>query len=126
MIVAKIMGATFVAILYNMKMNRPTCKNQPLIDITLCWYSDARISWKDVYVNLKNNVEKIRKQFVYNFSILNDCGDEWDNLLSQAQKYTKKHEINGWENIIVNGIDFNANNPKLNILQIPKKLNYTV
>jgi hypothetical protein len=35
MIAAKIMGATFVAILYNMKMNHPTYKNQPLIDITL-------------------------------------------------------------------------------------------
>ncbi len=45
MIAAKIMGATFVAILYNMKMNHPTYKNQPLIDITLWWYSNACFCW---------------------------------------------------------------------------------
>jgi hypothetical protein len=34
------------------------------------------LSWKDVYVNPK----KLLKKKVYNFNILNDCGDEWDNL----------------------------------------------
>ncbi len=32
----------------------------------------------------KNDVEKRRKQFVYNFNILNDYGDEWNNLQSQV------------------------------------------
>jgi hypothetical protein len=54
-----------------------------------------QLSWKDVYVNLKNDVEIFLKQFIYNFNMLNDYGDEWDNLQSQAQEYTKKHEING-------------------------------
>jgi hypothetical protein len=38
------------------------------------------LSWKDAYLNVKNDVEKIRKKFVYSFNILNDYGDEWDNL----------------------------------------------
>jgi hypothetical protein len=32
----------------------------------------------------KNDVEKTIKQFVYNFNILNDHGDGWDNLQSQV------------------------------------------
>jgi hypothetical protein len=36
--------------------------------------------------NKKDDVEKIRKQFVYNFNILNDYGDEWDNLQPQVQE----------------------------------------
>jgi hypothetical protein len=38
------------------------------------------LSWKNAYFNVKNDVVKIRKTFVYNFNILNDYGDEWDNL----------------------------------------------
>ncbi len=36
----------------------------------------------------KRYIEKIRKQFVCNFNILNDYGDEWDNLQSQVHEYT--------------------------------------
>jgi len=43
--------------------------------------------------HLKDDIEKIRKKFIYNFDILNDYGDEWDNLQSQVQEYTQKHEI---------------------------------
>ncbi len=35
-------------------------------------------SWKGVYLNLKDDIEK--NQYVYNFNILNDYGDDWDNL----------------------------------------------
>jgi hypothetical protein len=44
-ITAKIMGATFEAILYNMKMIHSTYINQPLVDITLCWCSNACFCW---------------------------------------------------------------------------------
>jgi len=43
--------------------------------------------------HLKDDIEKIRKKIIYNFNILNDYGNEWDNLHSQVQEYTKKHEI---------------------------------
>jgi hypothetical protein len=52
----------------------------------------------------------------------NDYGDEWDNLQSQVQEYTKKHEINGRENIIINEIDFNASNLKLNMFTNTKEV----
>jgi hypothetical protein len=48
------------------------------------------LSWKYVYFNVKNDIEKIRKKTVYNFNILNDYGDEWDTLQSQVQEYTQK------------------------------------
>jgi len=54
--------------------------------------------------------------------MLNDYGDEWDNLQSQAQEYTQKHEINGWENIIVHEIDFNTSNSKLNMFTNTKEV----
>jgi len=44
------------------------------------------LSWKDVYLNQKDDVEKIRKKFVYNFNILSDYDDEWDKLQSQVQE----------------------------------------
>jgi hypothetical protein len=53
-------------------------------------FKGQHLSWKDVYFHLKNEIEQIRKQFVYNFNILNDYGDEWDNLQSQVQEYIKK------------------------------------
>jgi len=57
------------------------------------------LSWKDVYLNLKDDN---KKKIVYcNFNILNENGDEWDNLQSQVQEYTKKHDKNGWEIIII-------------------------
>jgi hypothetical protein len=31
-----------------------------------------------LYFNVKDNIEKMKKQFVYNFNILNEYGDEWD------------------------------------------------
>jgi hypothetical protein len=43
--------------------------------------------------HLKDDIEKIRKKIMCNFNILNDNGGEWDNLQSQVQEYTKKHEI---------------------------------
>jgi hypothetical protein len=71
--------------------------------------------------------EKIRKKIVYDFNILKDYHDEWDNFQSQVQEYTKKHEKNGWENIIINEINLNANNPpKMRYLLIPQKLNYMI
>jgi hypothetical protein len=44
------------------------------------------LSWKDDYLNVKNDIEKTRKQFIYNFNILSDYSDEWDNLQSQVQE----------------------------------------
>jgi len=41
-------------------------------------------------------------------------GDEWYNFQSQVQEYTKKHEKSGWENIVTNEINLNANNPPKN------------
>jgi hypothetical protein len=55
-----------------------------------------------------------KNQHVYNFNILNDNVDDWDNLQSQVQEYTKKHEINGWENIIICQINLHASSPKIN------------
>ncbi len=40
-------------------------------------------SWKNVYFNVKNDIKKKRKK-IYNFNILNDYNDEWDNLQSQV------------------------------------------
>jgi hypothetical protein len=39
---------------------------------------------------------------MYNFNILNDSDDEWDKLHSQVQEYTKRHEMDGCENMINN------------------------
>jgi len=45
-----------------------------------------------------------------------------DNLQSQVQEYTKKHEKNGLENIIINyEIDLDAKNPKLNMFTNTKE-----
>jgi hypothetical protein len=38
----------------------------------------------------------------------------------------QKNEINGWENIIVNEIDFNASNPKLNMFTNTKEVELTI
>jgi hypothetical protein len=35
MIAAMIMGAAFAAVLYNLKMSHPTCRNQPVIDYNI-------------------------------------------------------------------------------------------
>ncbi len=67
-------------------------------------------------------LKKLKKQFVYKLNILNDYGDEWDNLQSQVQEYTKKHEINGWENIIINEIDLHTSNLILNMFTNTKKI----
>jgi hypothetical protein len=32
-----------------------------------------------------------KNQYVYNFNILNDYVDDWDNIQSQVQEHTKKH-----------------------------------
>ncbi len=42
-------------------------------------------SQKDVYLNVKNDIKKQEYIYIYNFNILNDYGDEWDNLQSQVQ-----------------------------------------
>ncbi len=80
------------------------------------------LSWKDDYLNVKNDIEKTRKQFIYNFNILSDYSDEWDNLQSQVQEQTKKHEIDQWENIIIDEIDLHTSNPKLNMLTNTKEV----
>ncbi len=50
----------------------------------------------------------------------------WNNLQSQVQEYTIKHEINGWENIISNELDLNASNLKLKMFTNTKELNYMI
>jgi hypothetical protein len=54
------------------------------------------LSWKYVYLNLKNDIKKEKNKlyiyiyiYIYNFNILNDYGDEWDKLQSYIQEYTK-------------------------------------
>jgi hypothetical protein len=42
-------------------------------------------SWKNVYGNVKNDIEKILQKLIYNFHISNLYGDEWDNLQSHVQ-----------------------------------------
>jgi hypothetical protein len=55
--------------------------------------------WKDAYLNEKDNIEKLIKNYVYNFNPTNEYDNEWENLQSKLQEYTKVHEINGWENL---------------------------
>ncbi len=37
-------------------------------------------------------------------------------------EYTKNHEINGWENVIINEIDLNTSGLKLNMFTNTKKV----
>jgi hypothetical protein len=53
---------------------------------------------------------------------LNDYGDEWDNLQSQVQEYTKKNEINGWKFIIINETNLHISNMTLNIFTNTKEV----
>jgi hypothetical protein len=41
--------------------------------------------WKDAYLNEKNNIEKIKKKYVYNFNIKNKNDHEWDDLQSKLK-----------------------------------------
>ncbi len=41
-------------------------------------------------------------------------------------EYTKNHEINGWENVIINEIDLNASDMKLNMFTNTKEVNYMI
>jgi hypothetical protein len=85
-------------------------------------FKSQHLSWKNVHLNQKDDLEKIRKQFAYNFNILNDYGEEWDNLQSQLQEYTKKHEVNEWEFFFINEINLDASKPKLNMFTNTKEV----
>ncbi len=76
-------------------------------------FKSQHLSWNDV-------IENIRKYFIYNFNILNDSDDEWDKLHSQVQEYTKRHEMDGFENIIMNEI--NQKNLQFIIPSIDQKI----
>ncbi len=47
-------------------------------------------SWKDVYMEKKNEIEKIRNKFVYKFNKNKKYGDEWDHLQEQVKEYIQK------------------------------------
>ncbi len=55
--------------------------------------------WKDAYLNEIDNIEKLKKNYVYNFNPTNEYDNEWENLQSKLQEYTKVNETNGWENL---------------------------
>ncbi len=59
-------------------------------------FKNDQMSWKDTYVIEKENIEKIKKQFVYKSNIANKYSDEWDNLQSQIKHYANIHQTNGW------------------------------
>jgi hypothetical protein len=48
-------------------------------------------SWKDAYMEQKNDIEKMWIFFLYNFNPSNNSNIEWDNLGSQVKEYTKIH-----------------------------------
>jgi hypothetical protein len=73
--------------------------------------------------NKRNDIEKMRKKFVYNFNPSNNYDIKWDNLESQVKEYIKIHQTNGWENLFLNEIIDNATNPYKNILLVNTKEN---
>jgi len=50
-----------------------------------------QISWKYTYIIEKDNIEKIKKQFICKSNIINKYNDEWDNLQSQIKHYANIH-----------------------------------
>ncbi len=57
-----------------------------------------------------------KRKIVYKFNPSNNYDIEWDNLESQVKEYKKIHQTNGWENLFLNEISNNANNPCKNTL----------
>ncbi len=55
--------------------------------------------WRDAYSNEIDNIEKLKKNYVYNFNPTNEYNNEWENLQSKLEEHTKIHEIHGWENL---------------------------
>ncbi len=74
--------------------NHCYCSN-PFVDQKLI-QKDHNL-WKDAYLNEKDNIERLKKNYVYNFIPTNEYDNEWKNLQSKLQEYTKVHETNGWE-----------------------------
>jgi hypothetical protein len=60
--------------------------------------------WKRVYMEQKNDIEKMWKNDIYNFNPFNNFNIEWDNLELEVKEYTKNHQKNGWEIIFLNEI----------------------
>jgi len=53
---------------------------------------------------------------VYNFNPSNNYDVEWDNLKSHLKKYVKIHETNVLDNLFINNMVDDANNPNKNIV----------
>jgi hypothetical protein len=43
-------------------------------------------------LNEKDNIEKIKKKYVYSFNIDNKNDDGWDNVESKLKEYVKIHD----------------------------------
>jgi len=48
-------------------------------------------------LNEKYNIEKLKKNYVYNFNPTNECNNEWENLQSKLKKTYKIHEIEQYD-----------------------------
>lgn len=51
--------------------------------------------WNFSYLSEKNNNGKLKRNYVQNFNPIDKYNDDWDNLQSKLQKYTKINETNG-------------------------------
>ncbi len=83
-------------------------------------FHGSKNSFKSQHLSWNYVIENIRKLFIHNFNILNDSDDEWDKLHSQVQEYTKRHEMDGFENIIIN--EMNQKNLQFIIPSIDQKI----
>jgi hypothetical protein len=64
---------------------------------------------KYAYLNKNDNINKLRKKYVYNFNTNIDYNNEWDHLQAKLKQYTKMHETNGWENLFQDELIIHAN-----------------